>query len=108
MKEGEVRDEWTKYSEINPTEEEVREEEPKKGLKIDGKSLFINLNMNAESEAILEKLMIDCLKGHGKEATYKAMSKKQIGIFFKDLVETKNAKVALLEALKGHAQVTRI
>ena len=52
--------------------------------------------------------MIDALKGHGNKATYKVISRKQIDMHIQDLEETMNAEVALLEALKGHAQVTRI
>ena len=107
-KEGKARDGWTKYSQIDPTEDEETEEKPKKGPKIDGKSLFINLNVDAESETILEKSMIAVLKDYGNKATYKVMSRKQIGIYFQELEETKNAETALLEELKDNAQVTRI
>ena len=55
------------------------DEIPKKDVKMDGTSLFVNLNENAESEAVLKKIMSDSLKDHSG-ATFKVMSKKQIGI----------------------------
>ena len=52
--------------------------------------------------------MMAVLKDYRNKATYKVMSKKQIGIYFQELQETKNAETALLEELKDNAQVTRI
>ena len=88
---------------------EKRKKKPqKKDLKIDGTSLFINLNEDAESEATLRRHMTDSLKEHSNKATFKVMSRKQIGIYFQDIEETKNAENALLGSLKGLAKVTRI
>ena len=106
--EGEKYKEWIKHSEINPTEEEVNEEIPKKNVNIDGTSLFVNLNENAESEAALRKIMSDSLKDHGDGVAFKVMSKKQIGIYFRNLDETKKAEEALLEVLRNREKVTRI
>ena len=100
-REGEKYEEWIKHSEINPTMEEVNEEAPKKNVKIDGTSFFVNLKEDTESEAALRKSMSDSLKDHGDRVTFKVMSKKQIGIYFQNLEETKNAEEALLEVLKG-------
>ena len=53
-------------------------------------------------------MMSDALKNHKGEATFIAMSKKQIGIYFHVLNESKNAEEALIDILKNRARVTRI
>ena len=75
-KEGDQYEEWVKHSEVDPTDEEKMDEIPKKDVKVDGTSLFVILNENAESEAVLKKMMSNSLKNHKGEATFKVMSKK--------------------------------
>ena len=52
--------------------------------------------------------MIEVLKDYGRKATYKVIYKRQIGIFFQDIGETKSAEAALLEELKEDTQVIRV
>ena len=107
-KEGDKYEEWIKHSEVDPTEEEMIDEIPKKDVKMDGTSMFVNLNENVESEAVLKKTMFNSLKDHNGEATFKVMLKKQIGIYFQNLNVSKNAEEALMDILKNRARITRI
>ena len=52
--------------------------------------------------------MIAVLKDYRRKATYKVISRRQIGIYFQVSEETKVAETALLEELKENAQVTRV
>ena len=52
--------------------------------------------------------MMAVLEDYGGKATYKAISARQVGIFFQDVGETKNAETTLLNEFKGDARIIRI
>ena len=101
-KEGEERSEWIKHHEIYPTNKDVEKEKP---IKIGGKSLFMNLKEASESAEILENLIMALLENYGGKATYRAISANQVGIFFQDVNETKNAETPLMIEFKGEARI---
>ena len=85
---GEERSDWIKHHEIDPTSEDVEKEKP---IKIGGRSLFVNLKEDSESADILKQSIMAVLEDYGGKATYKAISVRQVGIFFQDVSETKDA-----------------